>query len=193
MNTLTAYEKARAIYQCWILSLYIQTGINNRNLPHDIFTKKLTIKNNGAVVANINGSSKGTPDMNGTADNLSNITRGTCFLAFDEALDEIYGGKPASYSDNPTDSLRAIIYMMRCAFAHNPGSPEWRIKDPKSKKNIKRSFKIEKINFVIDFSQLNGKALDANQHGGFCQLWRLMEYCLDIIKINSTKKANNQE
>ena len=189
MNTLTAYEKARAIYQCWILSLYIQAGINNRKLPHDIFTKKLTIKNNGVVVATINRSSQGTPDMNGIVDNLSNITKGTCFLAFDEALDEIYGGKPKIYSDNPTDSLRAIIYMMRCAFAHNPGSPEWRI----NKKKFERSFKIEKINFVIDFSQLNGKALDVSQHGGFCQLWRLMEYCMGIIEINSTKKANNQE
>jgi len=123
MKTLTPYVKAKAVYDSWIFSLYVQARIKNGKIPRYIFNKELTIKTNGKIDVTIKPPTQGEPDINGVADNLRIITMGTCFIAFDEALNDIFGEKPKTFSDNDIDSLRAIIYMMRCAFAHTPASP----------------------------------------------------------------------
>ena len=180
MKTLTPYMKAKAVYDSWIFSLYIQAGIKYGEIPHFIFNKELTIKTNGEIDVKIKPPTQEEPDINGIADNLRVLTMGTCFLAFDEALDKIFGEKPKTYSDNDIDSLRAIIYMMRCAFAHRPASPMWRIK-----RENRKIFSIKQINFEIDFNQLNGKNLIYEHHGGSQALWHLMEYCMATIKEHS--------
>lgn len=145
---------AKAVYDSWVFSLYVQAGIKRGAIPRCAFNKELTVKTNGKKDVVIRPPKHEAVDIDGIADNLRVITMGTCFIAFDEALDQVFGKKPETYSDSDIDSLRAIIYMMRCAFAHTPASPKWCIKT----KN-RRIFSIKEINFVIDFSQLNGKRL----------------------------------
>ncbi len=175
--------KAKAAYDSWLLSLYVLSGIEQGVIPHSLFNEQLIIKTNGKIVATIKSPENQEVDIDVIADNLKNITLGNCFLAFDEALDQAFGAKPKQYSDSDTDSLRAIIYMMRCAFAHTPSLPKWCIK-PKYRKILS----LEKIHFLIDFSQLNGKELISEHHGGMFSLLQLMDYCMDEIKKRSSLK-----
>ncbi len=181
MKSLTPYINAKAVYDSWIFSLYIQAGVKNGIISSSEFNRELTIKVEGKKIALIQPPTNDTVDIDGIADNLEKITLGTCLIAFDEALDQVFDKKPETYVDSDIDSLRAIIYMMRCAFAHSPTTPKWCIK-----KRNRRIFNIKEIQFVMDFRQLDGKELTYENHGGLQTLWKLMEYCLTMIKAHST-------
>ncbi|MBI4296050.1 MAG: hypothetical protein HY667_02905, partial [Chloroflexi bacterium] len=116
------------------------------------------------------------------ADNLRLFLIGTCLIAFDSVLNQVFGAKPGKYSsDNDIHSLRAIIYMMRCAYAHTPTFPTWKI----DKTQYKRKFTISEINFEIDFTSLDGKSLAIRDCGGWDGIFRLFRHCIAVIKKNS--------
>jgi len=69
--------------------------------------------------------------------------------------------KPDDLSEN--GSLRTLIYMIRCAFAHNMIEPKWDV-HIKYKKSIKLNLNNE--NLIIDLSQMHGKGFDYKDIGG---------------------------
>lgn len=177
MKVTTPYERVTEVNNCRILSLYIQAGIGLGQIPYNLFNQKLTLGVGDKKDLVIQASSQTEATIKWVADNLRLVTTGTCFVAIDEALDEMLGEKPETYMDNDSDSLRAVIYMTRCAFAHNPASPVWQIKT-----KYRKVFKIKPINFEIDLRQLNGKALDYSHFGGFMYMHELILHSMAIIK-----------
>jgi hypothetical protein len=178
-NLLSPYQYALSVYDCWILSLYIKMGIWRQVIPDQLFDMKIEImigQSRWAIIPN-----REQRNMKGVSDNLVRMSQGTCFIAFDEALNNVFGAKSKNFK-NDIDSLRAIIYILRCAFAHTPSTPKWCIK-PK----YKRVFEIREISFSIDFSNLDGKELQENDHGGLHNLLKLTEYCLSVLRYNETK------
>lgn len=113
----------------------------------------------------------------GFAHNLKLCVEGNCFIVIDEALDAIFGTKPQNYSDTDIDSLRAIIYMLRCAIAHNPCAPIWSAKGAYDK-----NFKIEEIGYELKAKQLDGKPVKHVHYDGLKGVMALIDYSLKVVK-----------
>jgi hypothetical protein len=182
----SSYLKAQNIFDCWILAIKLNNLLIEDKIPKELFNSTCEIKFNDTS----GGSLIITPtkDNNTIVDISQNLYRtalGNCFVTFDEALDDIFGekGKTPILPTDDVNSLRVIIYMMRCCFAHDPIEPKWDIR-PAYRKLIK----IDKINFKIDFSSLNGQLIKFEHHDGSKGLIDLIFYCLKIIKENEDAK-----
>ena len=116
------------------------------------------------------------------AQNLRLCVEGNCFIVIDEALNGIFGNKPEQYSDNDIDSLRAIIYMLRCAIAHGPTAPSWKVN-----RKYCRIFKIKEIDYELRLDGLDGKTVKHTDYGGLKGAMSLINYSLEIVRRHSSK------
>ena len=174
-----AYERAYTIFQTWIFSSYIRYAADNRQMPESWFSPNSKFENFGSDIRLLNRR-----DLSGWSRNLNNLAKGMCFIAFDEALDNMY--KPKDQINLAKDYLilehgvlRVIVYMFRNAIAHNPANPVWRIKRTYQSIGV---LKLSQIGFEINISNLDQKPLNDSQYGGADQLLNLMEYCLLVIE-----------
>ena len=65
----------------------------------------------------------------------------------------------------PVDELRTLVYMVRCAFAHNPAFPRWEARGREFARVL--SVPIEGTEIAIDLSALHGQPFDYEHIGGF--------------------------
>ena len=172
----SAYLKAKNIYDCWIFALYINSFLVNGKIEKEWFNTQLNIKFDDGMVDSAVSPPKNIDSIMIVSQNLYRTALGTCFIAFDEVLLDLFGNRPTE-PDNDINSLRIIIYMMRCSFAHNPAEPKWEIHP-----SFQKLVKIQEISFAIDFSQLNNRLVKFKHHGGSKGLMNLMSYCLNTIK-----------
>ena len=172
----SAYLKARNVFDCWVLALRVHDLIVEGRIKKEWLNTQAEIKfsdgNSGIKIS----PTKYVDTIVKISENLTRTALGTCFIAFDEALTDLFGDLPKD-TNNDLDSLRIIIHLMRCSFAHNPAEPKWDIR-----LNNRKKIKIQKINFVIDFGQLNGKLVKFEHHDGSEGLTKLMSYCFETIK-----------
>lgn len=165
--------KITTIKELLFFTLRICNMLENKEIDEKSINKQLII-DNGNLVIESKWKSEVFP---GFAKNLRLCVLGNCFIIMDEALDVILGPKPKEYSDNDIDSLRAIVYMLRCAVAHNPTAPVWNAKGIYNK-----NFYIRDIDFRLDTTKLDGKILDFRHHGGIAGVVILLDYTLNIIR-----------
>ncbi len=177
----TAYEKTTALVQCWLLSIAVQARLKDGTIPRNFSDRKVQLVSNGQDIAEVSFDS--FSDVAGIAKNLSNVTKGSCFIQFEKALDETLGdrpkGFPKGYQDMTEGVLRVIIHMMRSALSHNPAHPTWRI--GREYKDIE-VLELPSTSFRIDLRKIHQQPLDESQHGGSKSLYELMLYCLKVIK-----------
>lgn len=105
--------------------------------------------------------------------NIFLLAVGSTSIILDEALDQAFGSKDPADTSN-RGSLRAIVYMIRCAFAHGPFTPRWDIRG----RYLKR-FSVETDdNFVVtlDCPKLNGDGVKPEHFGGFESYIKLYQY-----------------
>jgi hypothetical protein len=100
---------------------------------------------------------------------------GTCAIVIDTALDERFGAKPNPIASE-VDQLRALMYMLRCAFAHDPFHPTWVIRD-----RYRREYEIAGANVVADLAQRHDEGLVPNHFGGWEGFLRLAEYAKTLV------------
>ncbi len=112
----------------------------------------------------------------------SRINVGICFGASAIALDALFdeaGIKRNPSSRDPNDELRLLVYMVRCAFAHNIAKPCWEVKDNNARK-IKLD--LDEKELPIDMKALNKKDFDYSHIGGFRNWYKIKEMAVRIIK-----------
>jgi len=106
--------------------------------------------------------------------------------ATDTALDEAFGPPrpldkksplkaPAELSDR--DAARAIMYMLRCAYAHDPLKPRWRCG-----KRYLGVFRINAIGFTLDTTALDGQPWNIAHVGDQLGYFGLLEYCQKLAQ-----------
>lgn len=95
----------------------------------------------------------------------------------DTVLSDYYKSKGQPYQDTDQErrATRCIIYMIRCAFAHNPLEPKWEVKSD----NYKDVFKVPSVRFTLDTRELHGKPFDDIN---WFRLLDLIEYCKNLVK-----------
>ncbi|GAI22388.1 unnamed protein product, partial [marine sediment metagenome] len=66
---------------------------------------------------------------------------------------DIYKNEPYQDTDEERRAVRCIVYMYRCAFAHNPIQPRWNV----SNTNYDGIFEVPSIGYVLSTRGLDGK------------------------------------
>jgi hypothetical protein len=118
-----------------------------------------------------------TDDILLGAENSIRLSVGALFLALDTALEEA-GFKKDPSSQDAFGQLRILIYMCRCAFAHNVLAPHWNVQG-----QYQRQLKIalSSISLQLDLNKLAGQPFDIHQIGGYSQLLKINDYILKIL------------
>ena len=101
-------------------------------------------------------------DLINAAVNNLNITLGATAIILDESLTS--GGFKHSYADKSEQGqIRTLVYMIRCAFAHNMIEPMWEIRG-----GYLQTIKLNILNENIEvrLNELNGKPFSVDQIGG---------------------------
>ncbi len=109
----------------------------------------------------------------------SQINVGICFGASAIALDAAFEAAGFNCKKRPLDDIRSIVYMIRCAFAHNIADPKWEVKgDFLRQINLTLEGKMT----LIDLTQLNGRPFRYDDVGDLPNWYRIKKASLDIIE-----------
>lgn len=104
---------------------------------------------------------------------------GVSAQAMDRALDDTFGQKPSAAADSLSDlqAARVIVYMIRCAFAHNPFNPKWECYN-----QYLGVFSVRVLRLQLDTRTLNGQFLVMKHLGGLDGYWLLLQFCCEQIR-----------
>ena len=97
-------------------------------------------------------------------------------IQIDTVLTEYFRNNPYQDIDPERKAARCIIYMIRCAFAHNPLEAKWEVRN----QDYSGVFSVSSINFTLDTTNLDGRPLD-DANINWYTLLDLMEYCENLI------------
>jgi hypothetical protein len=104
--------------------------------------------------------------------------------AMDRALDEAFGSRPLDRRPAPRpdelsdlEAARVIVYMIRCAFAHDPFNPRWVCRGP-----YQGVFRVAVVSVELDARPLNGERLKPEHHGGVEGYIQLLVFCLGQLE-----------
>jgi len=111
------------------------------------------------------------------AENNFNITLGATAIIMDESLSS--AGFKNSYKDMTTNAqLRTLVYMIRCAFAHNMIQPTWQVR-PGYLVELRLALLQDTI--VVNLNELNGKPFNMEQIGGHEVYWEIKNQVIKMI------------
>ena len=97
-----------------------------------------------------------------------------------EAAFEVAGKTRKPASRTPEDELRTLIYMLRCAFAHNPALPLWEARGKDYARQL--SLQLEKTTLTIDFASLSGKPFAYEDIGGFANWFKIRAMAESLLR-----------
>lgn len=141
------------------------------------FTMPLTIQNKRDILV--------FPDRNFQSDEdialASQINVSVCFGVSAIVLDALFEKaeiKPNPDSPKPIDKLRTLVYMVRCAFAHNFAKPCW-----KAQGSFKREIHLDLdgSNLSVDMESLDGKEFDYS-YLGLENWYKIKEKAVQLIR-----------
>jgi hypothetical protein len=101
---------------------------------------------------------------------LVGMAFGTSAMVLDAAF-EVAGLKNKPLSLKPEDELRTLVYMVRCAFAHNPALPLWKAQGEQYARML--SLSVDGAPLTIDLASLHGRPFDYDHIGGFASWLRI--------------------
>ncbi len=112
----------------------------------------------------------------------SRINVSICFGVSAIVLDAAF--ETAKIECNPNsrdqqDELRTLVYMVRCAFAHNIAKPCW-----EARGNFARNIKLNlgESDLSLDMVALHGNDFDYPHIGGFANWYKIREMAVLVIK-----------
>lgn len=111
---------------------------------------------------------------------------GDFFLALDTALCKA-GIKTDLSTQDSFGQLRILIYMCRCAFAHNVLAPCWEVR---GKYCRQLEIKLPSISLQLDLRQLSDRPFDIKQIGGYSQLFKIKDHIIQILALNQAVKVD---
>ncbi len=112
----------------------------------------------------------------------SQINVGICFGVSAIVLDAAFEAAKIERNPNsrdPKDELRTLVYMVRCAFAHNLAKPCW-----EARGNFARNIQLNlgESDLSIDMVALHGNDFDYSHIGGFANWYKIREMAVRVIK-----------
>lgn len=156
------------------LFLYFEKGL----VAQDEFDCDTTIQTREGEVRFGRGAFYTSRDLVLAAQNVYSSALGVCAIAMESALAD-FGSERNPADDSPKGQLRALVYQMRNAFAHDAMLPCWRVRGPHRRVLDLRAFGVPSL---VDLEQLDGQALDLEQFGGMKGLERVRDAVLRWVR-----------
>lgn len=193
----TPIEIIDEAYKTLVTTLRLQKGAKKGWISVNCFTATLAISSDLCMqlpTQPVNGFE----DMSKRLENIVLIAISAFVTATDRALDIAFGDKDPD-KRNPLNDIRAVIYMMRCAWAHDPAHPKWCISN-KYKKQYKITVPREVISetstgsiskdktYLFDFENLHCKDVDLSIFGGIEGIIFLVHHAKNIIILHTEKE-----
>lgn len=97
-----------------------------------------------------------------------------------EAAFEAAGLSRKPNSRLPAYELRTLVFMVRCAFAHNPALPLWVAKGPEHARNI--LVVLQGSPLSINLRALHGKPFDYEHIGGFANWFKIKNEAVALLQ-----------
>jgi hypothetical protein len=119
-------------------------------------------------------------DLIFAAENTYNISLGFTSIVLDEALQSIgINHNPLNKTHNGI--LRTLVYMIRCAYAHNMMYPKWEIK---SKYAFLLKIPLTHEVLELDLAQKNGQPFNIGDIGGLQNYLEIKDKVCQLIGEN---------
>ncbi|WP_150428423.1 hypothetical protein [Dechloromonas sp. CZR5] len=110
---------------------------------------------------------------------LVGMAFGTSAMVLDAAFD-VANLKRKPQSRQPNDELRTLVYMVRCAFAHNPALPLWEARGKEHARLL--SLSVGGTPLSIDLAALHGQPFEYDHIGGFAMWLRIRSASEALIR-----------
>jgi hypothetical protein len=116
-------------------------------------------------------------DLMLAAHNNFNITVGFTAIVLDSSFNSV-GILPNPNDRSPEGALRALIYMIRCAYAHNMMYPKWEVKGPYA-----QILEVPLRNEILklDLTQKHGAPFDMQDIGGYKNYFNIKDSICELI------------
>lgn len=143
-------------------SIKLLTFFELRKIDKDEFDTDLIILGERGNIGYRHGTFKTYDDLICGATNNFNLTLGFTAITLESSL------QAAKIPNNPNDSssngmLRTLIYMIRCAYAHDLMHPRWNVKGQYYQK---LRIELHSKTIELDLSEKNGQPFDIKDIGG---------------------------
>ncbi|NGX54757.1 MAG: hypothetical protein KR126chlam2_00376 [Chlamydiae bacterium] len=175
------------------LTIRLETGFRYEFINHKCFESNMEINKNTNSIFNDNYHAGKNPVLKNRFRNLVLTAIGTASSALDKALDKKFGNKnPEDHSQ--VGSIRNIIYMIRCAFTHDPCNPTWicyekyqkkpyalTIDKSVSKRIIFAENSSQTLNFEYDFEKLTDTSVNFKHFHALDGFFLLAEYAHTLV------------
>lgn len=174
----TSYDKVRNAKNLFGFTFLFQEAVEQNRIQTTNFVKNLFIKDEfGKEISKLEQNFN-TNDLNDYAFNLMIMSLGTLCICMDTALKDHFGSHSSKNLSTSIKDTWDLIYMIRCAFAHDPLVPKWNI----TKNVYKRMFSIPQLNLNVDLSILDGQELTMGNLGGLEGILKLSEFVMSTVK-----------
>jgi hypothetical protein len=99
-------------------------------------------------------------------------------LVLDDAFNT-FGMRPNPDASDNSGQLRALVYMVRCAYAHGIAAPLWEVRG-----KYLRAFTINVAGFplTLDLCKLHAQPFEITQIGGYANWYRIRNEALVLLK-----------
>jgi hypothetical protein len=143
------------------------------------FDKDLTILFERESI-NFPAGAFGTPEsLNQPVQSLVSIAFGTSAMVLEVAFGAAGIARTPRSRDSESE-LRTLVYMVRCAFAHNPAFPRWEARGSDYARRF--ALELDASLLTVDFAALNGQLFDYEHIGGFANWFRVKEASLALMR-----------
>lgn len=148
-----------------------------KNIDKEIFDMCLTIPGKQDNVLYKKDTFKTYNDLIHAATNNYNITLGFTAITLESSL------QAANIPNNPDDKspegmLRTLVYMIRCAYAHDLMHPKWSVK---KKYRHELEIPLQNETFILDLAEKNAQPFDIKDIGGHVNYFNLKEKICQLI------------
>jgi len=194
MNELTERQQHLVDHPEWTLVTCINTlfdamrlvqAARKKLLNPDIFSTRFTLVNEEDPTQGIRvNPAKNQVPIDLRLENIMHNVAASCFMQFDElAKQRLNGNQRFNHRDEDIRNTCTVLYLVRCAFAHNPLVPTWLIK-PRFKDKI---FKVKDISLRLDTTGLHRQVGVIPHIGGWVGAMKLLQHSHMIISPGTAK------
>jgi hypothetical protein len=187
----TPIQAIRSAIEMFVFSCFVNDAIGTNRITRSIFSQEVMLQDDGKGLVIKHGFTDEQLKADGR--NLVLMALAATALATDRAMDIVCGVKDPD-DTSELGSARAIMYQIRCAFAHDLLVPIWNTKS-KYKHTYRMTVNVAREpgtttsrTIELDMSSLGGKHLSLADLGNFGGYMALLEYCFQ--KVRSYPKGN---
>jgi hypothetical protein len=181
----TPVQAITSAIELFEFSCFVNDSIGTNRITPNAFSQQINLQDDGNGLVLKRGFTDA--QLKADARNLVLMTLASTALATDKAMDIVCGVKnPDDTSD--LGSARAILYQIRCAFAHDLLVPIW---SPKSKYKLTYRVTVNVLReagaatprtIELDMPSLGGKHLSIADFGNLGGYVALLQYCLNRVQ-----------